>query len=597
MSGATPTLQKQSLSGQPEDILKVCQVIAHCLGAEGWRLELLGSVLERIVPDGRALFSGLSASLPHGDEDRLLQTQQPVIGSDLQLTEKNGEQAYWAALPFLLSQDGAGYLLLFSSRPFEVNQVQKAAESQQYLLSTTIDYILSQQLIRQFQGSMEALHTESTRMAPAQVAVATENARLYQKERQRAEELNTVIELSHLITQHHEIGDILTAAHKAVEDLMPCEAFVIAVNDRRTSEAVVIYVIDKGVRYLPQTTAGATGMTGYVLSTGKTLLIQDIFSQPVPFEILHFGSDESVRSIISSPLKIGDEILGMVSTQSYQPNAFGEKDLNLLVTIANHIAIAIENYNLYADMEDRYSALQEADRSRLELIQNVTHELLTPLTFIKGYVGLMSDGGLGPLNEDQRQGLSIVETKTQALERLVDDLATLEFGRGDWLMIQDVDLVKITRNAIYLARQAAEPKHISITLESDEPFPLVQADPDRMSQVLDNLLSNAMKYGYPNSTITVRMQAEQAVAKVAIFNQGDPIAVADQVRLFQRFFRADRSRKGSGLGLPIVKHIVEAHGGRVWVESQEGVGNTFIFTIPISQKNIPEKDSEPGSST
>ncbi|MBN2547978.1 MAG: GAF domain-containing protein [Anaerolineales bacterium] len=893
MIGETHTLQKQRLSGQPEDVFTVCQVIAHCLEAEGWRLELPAGILKYVSLADRSFSSGLSASLPPDDEHRLLQSQQPVFSSGFILAQEGG-QVYWAGLPFLLEQGGTGYLLLFSSRPFEASQFQKSAPSQQVLLSTAIEYVLSQQLIWQFRSNMEALHTVSLRMAAAQdlqdilnllvestlellpadaayiylrrpapraeqpytfgaaacrdhpgqsmlesglpggllewiasrnwplivdriedektknlldkidcqvkslagyplirggrllgifiaafkrqhtfspedrsllslltdhaviaidnshvahrfaahlgemnaiyriaqkmganmelkdmlqsilailsdlyrssavavmlpkgnnqlqlaavvgdehnlpdgrevwlgeglcgraaasgeiiylpdllqepsssiqdaairslcilplvfqgglvgtlsidscqphafdendrealvvaaaqIANATENARLYQQEHLRAEELDTVINLSRFITQHLDIGDILGAAHHAVEGLMPCEAFVIAVNDRRTSEAVVIYVIDKGIRYLPQTRAGATGMTGYVLSTGKPLLIQDLSFQPVPFELLHFGSDESVRSIISAPLKIGDEVLGMVSTQSYQPNAFSNHDLDLLITIANHIAIAVENYNLYADLEDRYNALQEADRSRLELIQNVTHELLTPLTFIKGYVELMTDGGLGAVNEEQRQGLLIVDSKVRALERLVDDLATLEFGGGNWLLIQDIDLVKIARSSIYLARQATTRKDISITLESDDPFPLVQADPDRISQVIDNLLSNALKFVYPDSIITVQMQAEQEMVKIAVFNPGDAIAVADQVRLFQRFFQIDRHSKGRGLGLAIVKHIVEAHGGRVWVESQEGVGNTFTFTIPISQKNILEKDSQPGYS-
>lgn len=420
-----------------------------------------------------------------------------------------------------------------------------------------------------------------------QLSIAIQNARLCQGEARKAEELRAMIELSRFITRNLDIEHVFDAAHRAIQRLMPSHAFLIAVRDLHTREAINTYLIDQEVRYRPRPSAKG-GLSEYVIESGESIYIQDLEAEQPPFTVVHFGSEEHVRSVMAVTLQSGTQIIGMVSVQSYQPHAYSQGDLELFHSIADHIAIAVENSNLYADLESRFQNLEEANRLRLEFTQNLAHEMNTPLTFLQAYVEMMLSGELGELNDRQRETLSVLQTKTASLVRLVKDIATLEMSGRDWLQIQDVDLLKLVQEAVFLADEAASQREITIRLSTPSEFPNMRADPDRVAQVLDNLLSNAIKYGYPESEIVVLLKAESERAVVSIFNQGDAILKHDQERLFERFYQGEHRQKGLGLGLAIVRHIVEAHGGKVWIESQTDVGNTFCIALPYQNAQNSE---------
>jgi signal transduction histidine kinase len=157
------------------------------------------------------------------------------------------------------------------------------------------------------------------------------------------------------------------------------------------------------------------------------------------------------------------------------------------------------------------------------------------------------------------------------------------------LQIQEVDLLKLVNDSVFLAEESASQRDITIRLSAPSEFLNIQADPDRVSQVLDNLLSNAVKFCYPESEIVVVLKAETDRAVISVFNRGDEILKHDQERLFERFYQGNHRQKGLGLGLAIVRHIVEAHGGKVWIESQTGVGNTFYFALPYQHAQNSEE--------
>jgi len=302
-------------------------------------------------------------------------------------------------------------------------------------------------------------------------------------------------------------------------------------------------------------------------------------------------SQAALESHLSAPLVVGERLSGILQLSSRHPQAYDEKAQRLLLTIANQVATAVENAQLYqavkehaTHLEEAYAKLKEVDQLKDELIQNVSHELRTPLTFVKGYVQLLLDEELGPLTEPQRRSLDVVARKTDHLARLVSDIVTLETVTRETLDRKPTDLGQLARMALEGCRPSATQASIKLREEIPAALPLVLADWSRISEVFDNLLANAIKFSPNGGTITVRVVEEGDWVRAEVSDTGIGIPAEKLPHVFDRFYQVDGSSRrrfgGVGLGLAIVKRIVESHGGRVGVESEPGKGSTFHFTLP-----------------
>ncbi|HEY4722350.1 MAG TPA: ATP-binding protein, partial [Anaerolineae bacterium] len=298
-----------------------------------------------------------------------------------------------------------------------------------------------------------------------------------------------------------------------------------------------------------------------------------------------------VRSLLVVPLMVKDRVIGVLAIDQAVPDAFTTDDERVLTIAAAQAAVAIENAQLYADLKERarkleqaYRELQEVDQVKDELVQNVSHELRTPLTFIKGYVELMLDEEMGPLNAGQRESLAVVSDKTNALTRLVSDIIFLQQIERESLELGRHDLGEMARLALQSCEIAATHAGISLRLAvPDQPLRIL-VDRDRVNQVFDNLLGNALKFSFNGGTITIAVRDEGEVLKVGVTDTGAGIPADKLERIFERFYQVDGSATrrfgGAGLGLAICRRIIEAHGGRIWAESELGKGSTFYFTLP-----------------
>jgi signal transduction histidine kinase/CHASE3 domain sensor protein len=229
---------------------------------------------------------------------------------------------------------------------------------------------------------------------------------------------------------------------------------------------------------------------------------------------------------------------------------------------------------------------RQAERMKDEFFALVSHELRTPLTSIIGYLELVLDDDVGALHPEHRRHLGVVERNASRLLRLVGDLlfvAQIEAGK---LSLDPglVDLGQLVREAVEAGRPRAE--EASIALEADvDPVPTCPGDADRIGQVLDNLIVNALKFTAEEGRVTVSLRISESSAVLEVIDTGLGIPAAEQEHLFDRFFRASsatvRAIPGVGLGLTIVKAIVEAHDGRVSVQSEEGVGTSFRVDLPL----------------
>jgi two-component system phosphate regulon sensor histidine kinase PhoR len=241
------------------------------------------------------------------------------------------------------------------------------------------------------------------------------------------------------------------------------------------------------------------------------------------------------------------------------------------------------------------SRLKELEKVRQDFVANVSHELRTPLTTIKGYAETLLDGAL---KEDVAfQFTQIIKKHADRLTKIVEDLLMLSRieSREFHLNQEALPLQDLINDVFDYVREAAEKKKISI--DRSEPFPLLNIAVDRnyIEQVLINLIDNAIKYTPDGGRIVISaVERDGKEIEVSVHDNGIGIPKEDLPRIFERFYRVDKGRSqesgGTGLGLSIVKHLVQAHGGKVWVESRLREGSTFHFTLPIQKGSSGNKE-------
>ncbi len=228
--------------------------------------------------------------------------------------------------------------------------------------------------------------------------------------------------------------------------------------------------------------------------------------------------------------------------------------------------------------------LKQLERARQEFVANVSHELRTPLSLIKGYVETLLEGA-NQNPEVATKFLQTIEHNAERLSALMNDLLTiseLESGHVR-LNLLSVSLAPLVQKVLADFKVRADAKEVKLVGET--PDVRVQADPDRLEQVLGNLVDNAIKYGRTAGTVTISARPlNSREIEVRVKDDGPGIPADALGRVFERFYRVDKSRSreqgGTGLGLAIVKHIIQSHGGRAWVESDFGHGASFCFTLP-----------------
>jgi signal transduction histidine kinase len=237
-------------------------------------------------------------------------------------------------------------------------------------------------------------------------------------------------------------------------------------------------------------------------------------------------------------------------------------------------------------LQETTDRLRKLDRLKDQFVATVSHELRTPLTSIHGYLELLLEGEAGPLVDEQRQFLSIVGRNTDRLRRLVDDLllvSELDAGKLE-LTLDDLDLRALAQESLESARPQAEAGGISLEFSAASPFRL-NGDRMRLGQLLDNVISNALKFTPPGGRVSVRMTQPNGSVVLEVEDTGIGIPADEQEHLFDRFFRtraADESAiQGTGLGLSISQAIAQAHGGLIEVSSQQNVGTIFRVALPV----------------
>jgi signal transduction histidine kinase len=302
------------------------------------------------------------------------------------------------------------------------------------------------------------------------------------------------------------------------------------------------------------------------------------------------------RTLLATPLLPKGRPFGAIVIRREEVRPFSAEQIELLRTFADQAVIAIENVGLFQEIQEKSRQLEtanerlkELDRLKSDFVSNVSHELRTPLTAIKGAVDLLLREVPGHLNESQTHYLTRVRSNTQHLAGLINDLldlAKIEEGKVE-LKGERVSVGGLVHEIIESVRPLAAEKPVLVEVKVPEPSVLVWADRDKVTQVLMNLIGNAIKFTPPQGRVMVSASRESAEwAQVSVNDSGPGISAEECQKIFQKFYQVSEGGgpkpKGTGLGLAISKALVELHGGKIWVESEEGRGSTFSFTLPLS---------------
>ncbi len=346
---------------------------------------------------------------------------------------------------------------------------------------------------------------------------------------------------------------------------------------------------------------------GTVVLQGRPLLVKDI---EVIRQRLHplnqrLAELSGTKALVVVPIKAKDRIWGMLTVDRAHNQSVTEDDLELMTTVANQVSIALDNASAYQQIEEwnqglevkvkeRTEALERADRLRAQFLSHVSHELRTPLTSIKGFIQNLLDGLTGPLNEKQQRYLVRMSDNSDRLVRMIEDLldrTRIETGRLD-VHPADIALEPCIADVIEQLKPLAQAKQQRLEFCCADPDVIVWADRDRLIQTVVNLVQNAIKFTPPGGNVTVICTLpNHRAATVLVRDTGPGIPPEHLDKIFDPFYRIQQGQrtgpKGLGLGLSIVKTLVEAQGGEVSAHNRPEGGAELSFTIPVHATTTP----------
>jgi signal transduction histidine kinase len=296
---------------------------------------------------------------------------------------------------------------------------------------------------------------------------------------------------------------------------------------------------------------------------------------------------QGLNSYLGLPLAAKGEVLGVLCLFTKFKNTFADEEMTFLSALSSQAAMAIHNSELYEVTTRQAARLEQTNKAQADFTAMMAHDLRSPLQNTIGVVAMMVDGLLGPVTEEQKKWLIKIDQTSHKLVGLVSDfleVSKIEAG-GISLVSEELDPNEIIGEALENYFPQAGAKGVSLRTSNAASLPHIYADPRRLDQVLSNLLSNAIKFTPAGGTVEVVGYPETGSIRFDVIDSGVGIAADEMDGLFSKYQQTASGKasphQGTGLGLVICKMIIEAHGGKIWVASQEGKGSTFSFSLPI----------------
>jgi signal transduction histidine kinase len=429
-----------------------------------------------------------------------------------------------------------------------------------------------------------------------QAAIAIENVRLLDELRHRTDELGRSVgelralgEVSQAVNSTLDLKTVLsTIVTKAVQ-LSGTEAGAIYGYDERSREFRLRATYGMDQELIDALTQRHIDLDdpniAEVFAQREPTQVADLREEPAS-ELNNIALRAGFRARMVAPLLRGEDMVGMLVVRRRTPGEFAKNTVDIIKTFAAQSALAVQNARLFREIEDKSRELAEASQHKSQFLANMSHELRTPLNAILGYTELMADGAYGEPSEKMLGILQRLEANGRHLLGLINDvldLSKIEAGQLE-LELSDYSVQDIAQTVRSTLEPLATDKKLAFKIEMASELPPGRGDGRRLTQVLINLVGNAIKFTDAGE-VAIKAEANNGSFRVSVRDTGPGISAADQAKLFQEFQQADnaitKKKGGTGLGLAISKRIIEMHGGRIWVESQPGQGSTFAFTLPV----------------
>jgi signal transduction histidine kinase len=414
------------------------------------------------------------------------------------------------------------------------------------------------------------------------------------------------------VAELRALGEVTQAVNSTVDLETVLTTIVAKATQLSNTEAGAIYVFDDTKQEFElRATYGLDNKVVAELRHSHIRLGQTAISEAVerrkPVQIADIRNDPSVtvdvivragfRALLFVPLLGTGRIVGALIVRRKQPGEFQKNTVELLQTFAAQSVLAIQNARLFSEIAEKSRELAEASQHKSQFLANMSHELRTPLNAILGYTELMWDGAYGEPSEKMVGVLKRLEANGRHLLGLINDVLDLSKIEAGQLVLDlsDYTVQDIAQTVRSTLEPLAADKKLALKVEMASGLPPGRGDGRRLTQVLINLVGNAIKFTDAGE-VAIKAEANNGSFYVSVHDTGPGISAADQAKLFQEFQQADnaitRKKGGTGLGLAISKRIVELHGGKIWVESQPGHGSTFALTLPVivdRQVNVESK--------
>lgn len=423
-------------------------------------------------------------------------------------------------------------------------------------------------------------------------AIAIRNAQLYHDVRRTADRFAALAEIDRRISESLDRRTVLERIVVHARDLLQADDSEVYLLDRDTQLLTAIVAVgDYAEEIKAQPLRVGQGVVGSVAQSGRAEMLSAIETDPRHVNIP--GTPEEHESMLCAPLISQIETLGvMVVSRIGARPPFETIDFEFFTALAAQAVIAIENARLYdlerqraAELSRSLAQQQELDQFKNTFIQNVSHELRTPLAIIRGYAELLVAGDLGQLSEQQYESVEVMARRARMLSKMLDDLLTILAAETQKFEKEPVDLAHMTQLAITDFQAPAKQAGLSLVAMIQPQVPTVYVDSVHLRRVLDNLLGNALKFTPEGGRITVTLTHLDSYVVLEVSDTGIGIPPEQLNKIFQRFYQVDGSSKrrfgGVGLGLALVKEIIESHAGTVSVASTVGEGTTFRIALPV----------------
>lgn len=410
-------------------------------------------------------------------------------------------------------------------------------------------------------------------------------------ERKRAEDellktnrnLSLLYSTVSIATEYNNIDDILSYVLTKILDYQGSEAGGIYLIDEESDEVVMHAhkgLSDEFVEKVRRLSLNDPNVAAAMKS--KDVFIKEPYRNE---KMIELEKGHNIENGMTIKLQARDKTIGFVNVTLPADYEILEEDALVLESVGKQVGIVIDNLRLFNETEKSYEELKSLDRMKDEFLSNVSHELKTPLVSIGGYSEVLNSGTLGALNEKQKKAADAIMRNADRLERLINSILCLsleEAGKMKYTF-KSLQIADVIDHSVLDMLPQIKKNNLGIKKQVPDNLSLIKGDEERLIQVMSNLIGNAIKFT-PSGEITISAHEDDDKLHIAVSDTGIGIPQEETNNLFKRFYQVDASttRKygGTGLGLHISKLIVEAHNGKIWAESEKGVGTTIHVTLP-----------------